>query len=179
MQDRLSAMHVDEWLKEDVFTFRWWLLIALILLTVVIWWFLLEKSRLKELLLFTALGIILSLGLNEYGEELVFWDYPTDVIAIFPPLSSINLLILPLSYSLAYQHFAKLRSYVKAVLVVTAVICFAVEPLFARMGLYRLLNWQYHFSYLLFIAVALTLRLVTKKVILITEKSNREKGDAL
>lgn len=178
IQKHLSAMHLDAWLKDDVFTFRWWLLLSLIIISLVLWWLMLDKSRLKELLLFTALGVILSLGLHEYGEELIFWDYPTDIIPFFPPLSSIDLLILPLSYSLAYQYWGKRRPYIKAVLIITAIVCFMIEPLLARIGLYQLLNWQYYYSYPLFLALALSLRYITMLLIRLTEKGRREKGGA-
>jgi hypothetical protein len=176
IQNHLTSIHVDEWLKSDVFKARWWFLLFLIIAAVVIWFISLDKSRLKEVCLFTALAFIIVLGLNEYGEELVLWDYPTDIIAIFPPLSSINLLILPLAYSLAYQHFRTTRSYMFAVLIITAVICFMIEPLLAWGDLFQLLRWHYSYNYPLFVAVALFLRYITQKVGRLTEKYRRQKG---
>lgn len=175
IQNHLTSLHVDEWLKNDVWTARWWLLLALLIVAIVIWFIALDRSRLKEVCLFTALAFIVVLGLNEYGEELILWDYPTDIIAIFPPLSSINLLVLPLAYSLAYQHFRTTRSYIVSVLIVTVVICFMLEPLFAWGDLYHLLRWHYAYSYPLFVAAAILLRYITQKAGRLTEKYRRQK----
>lgn len=175
-QQLLTSIHIDEWLKNDVLKLRWWVLLGLLLVSLVIWWILLDKSRLKELCLYTALGYILVLAINEYGEELILWDYPTDIIAIFPPLSSINLLLLPLIYSLAFQYFAARKRFIWAILSITALICFVIEPLFAWGKLYQLINWKYYFSYPLFVLTALLTRSLTLKIFKITEKSRNAAG---
>lgn len=170
-QQHLTSIHIDEWINNDVFKFRWWVLLGLLVISFVIWWILIDKARLKEVCLFTAMAYIVTLALNEYGEELILWDYPTDIIAIFPPLSSINLLILPLAYSLTYQRFKPTKHFIWATFIVTAIICFAMEPIFSWGGLYQLINWRYYFSYPLFVLVAIIIRLFTIKILKITEKS--------
>ncbi len=175
-QQQLTSIHIDEWLNNDVFKLRWWVLLGLLLASLIIWWILLDKSRLKETCLFTALGYIFALAINEYGEELILWDYPTDIIAIFPPLSSINLLLLPLIYSLIYQYFTQRKRFFWAVLIITAVICFVVEPLFSWGNLYQLINWKYYFSYPLFVLTALFTRALTVKIFKITERSSNALG---
>ncbi len=175
-QQHLTSIHVDEWINNDVFRLRWWILLGLLVASLIIWWLLLDKSRLKETCLYTALGYIFALAINEYGEELILWDYPTDIIAIFPPLSSINLLMLPLVYSLTYQYFTEKRRFVWAVLIVTAVMCFVLEPLFSWGNLYQLINWKYYFSYPLFILMALLVRALTVKIFIITGRSKNAAG---
>ncbi len=176
MQIRLTHDHIDQWLAEDFLHVRWWALIVLYIVCAVVWWKLLDKRRLKETLLFTALAYIAVLTINEYGQELILWDYPTDVIPIFPPLSSANLLLLPLIYSLAYQYFPSPRMYGSAVLVISAAFCFLVEPLFAWGGLFELLNWQYWMSFPLYIAMALLVRLLTSVLLKITARARSAGG---
>ena len=112
IQKQLTALHVNEWLKDDVLRLRWWLLIGLITAFLLIWWLLLDKRRTTEICLFVVLATIIVMGINEYGDELTLWDYQTDIIAIFPPLSSINLISLPLIYSIIYQHFKSSKSFI-------------------------------------------------------------------
>lgn len=172
-QQDLTSLHIDEWLNNDVFKPRWWILLALVVVSLIIWWMLLDKSRLKETCLFAALGFIFVLALNEYGEELILWDYPTDIIAIFPPLSSINLIMLPLVYSVVYQRFTLKKHYIWATLIITAVLCFVIEPVFSWGNLYQLINWQYYFNFPLFVLIAILLRALTLKIFKITEKSRQ------
>jgi hypothetical protein len=171
----LTSDHIDNWLKNDLFHSGWWVLIALIVVSLAVWFVLLDKKRLRETLLFAALMAIIGLAINEYGEELILWDYPVDVIPIFPPLSSLNLLLLPLAYSLAYQYSKTAWRFLWATIAVTAVLCFAVEPLLSLGNLYQLLNWQYWWGFPFYAAAALLVRKVTVKIFKI-EKRAEEVG---
>lgn len=171
----LTSDHIDNWLKNDLFKPAWWTLAALLIIILVIWLVLLDKKRLRETLLFAAFVTIISLGINEYGDELILWDYPVDLIAIFPPLTSLNLLLLPLTYSLAYQYSRSSWRFFWTIFAITAVICFVAEPLLALGNLYQLLNWQYWWSFPFYIAAALLVKKITVKVFKI-EKHAQERG---
>ena len=170
IQKHLTSIHIDNWLKQDVFLLRWWLLLGLIFVALLLWWKLLHKSKLNEIFLFTVLATILALGLVEYGEELTLWDYPTDIIPIFPPLTSINLISLPLIYSLIYQYFRTKKSFLWATLIITAVICFILEPILVWGDFYQLLHWHYFFSFPIYVLIALFTRTFVIKICKITEK---------
>lgn len=164
IQKQLTEMHIKEWLQSDVFRTRWWILIAAIIVIWIIWWIKLDKSRFMEIGLFVVLSIILFMGVHEYGEELTLWDYPTDIIPVFPPLSSINLVCLPLIYSLVYQHFSQKKGFLLADLVTSAAICFIFEPLLAWAKFYQLLHWNYFFNFLIYIMITLFVRTVVVKI---------------
>lgn len=174
IQRHLTALHIDEWLKEDLFHFRWWLLIFLIIVIFIVWWIMLDKSRLLEICLYAALATILFMGVQEYGEELTLWEDLNDVIPIFPPLSSINLICLPLIFSLVYQHYKKRDSFILAAIIASAAICFIIEPLLTLGGYYVLLKWQYYYSFPLYAAVAIGVRLIVIKIFAVTRESKRE-----
>jgi len=155
IQEYLTSIHIDDWIKQDLFNFRWCLLLSLIIVALLIWWKLLDKARLPEIFLYVVLITIIVLGIVEYGDELVLWDYPTDIIPIFPPLTSINLVILPLIYSLTYQYFKTRKSFIWATLIITSIICFIIEPIFVWLSLYELVHWKYYFSRILSISLTL------------------------
>lgn len=173
-QADLTRAQIDDWLKNDVFHLGWWILIALLISAIIVWVILLDKSRLKETILFAALCMIIVLGFDEYGDELILWDYPLDIIPIFRTVTSLNLLLLPMVYSLMYQYF-KGRNFVLAALVSTAVICFVVEPLLALGNLYKLLNWQYWWSVPFYFVSALFVRKVVVKAFRISERNLGER----
>jgi hypothetical protein len=70
LQKRLTDMRIEEWLAEDVFKIKWWFLLALFAVSVYIWWRMVDKTRLQEICLYGAIVTIMTLGLDEYGEEL-------------------------------------------------------------------------------------------------------------
>jgi hypothetical protein len=173
IQRQLTNMHVKEWLQEDVFHFRWWLLIALMIIFLLIWWMMLDKSRIHEICLFSALAVIFVMGINEYGEELTLWDYHVDLIPIFPPLSSINLVSLPLIFSLVYQHFKKKKSFILAAIITSAVICFVFEPILSWGGFFQLLHWKYYFSLPIYAVMAISVRAIVFKINAVTGKNSK------
>jgi hypothetical protein len=176
IQRQLTAIHINEWLRDDVFKFRWWLLLVLLAVFFASWWRIADKKRLPEIVLYVALATIVIMAKNEYGEELVLWDYPTDIIPIFPPLTSLNLISLPLIYSLVYQHFRTSKSFIGATFLITAVLCFGLEPLMAWGRLYELVNWRYYLNYPLYVAMAIGIRAAVLKICTITAKSVNPKS---
>ncbi len=165
VQRLLTSLHIEEWLRDDVFHFKWWLLLGLIAGVLLIWWIGLDKSKANETSLFAVLTTILALGVFEWGEELVWWDFPTDIIPIFLPLSSLNLISIPLIYSLIYQRFKTWPSFLWAAAGTTAFICFVFEPVLARAGFYQLIKWKYYYSFPLYLAMAISIKAVVDKII--------------
>jgi len=165
IQKYLTSLHLERWLRDDVFQLKWWVLLCLILAVLFVWWNRLDKSRLPETCLYAALTAIMAMGIFEWGEELTLWDFPIDIIALFPPLSSINLISLPLIYSLTYQHFRTWKSFIPASVIITAVICFIIEPILAQAGLYQLLKWKYYYSFPVYLVTAICIKAAVNKII--------------
>lgn len=178
MQAKLSRIHVDEWLNEDLFHPGWWILIGLLILSTIVWYLLIDKKRTGSVCLFTAVGAIISLGIFEYGDELILWEYPVDVIPIFPPMTSLNLFILPLSLSILFQHCKSWKSYLAASLAASAILSLAVEPLLSLTGLYELVNWNYLLNLPLYFITAVATKSITVLIERITGNAARFPGQA-
>lgn len=157
LQKMLTTAHFDKWMQ-DIVHINWWILCSLSVLSVVLWWKLLNKARLPEVLLYTVITLIIMMGLDECGEELIFWVYPVYLFPIFPVISASNLLFVTLSLSLTYQYFSTWKGFGIAVIGVAGFLSFILEPAFAEIDLYRLLNWNYSYNFLLYIAVAVIVR---------------------
>ena len=106
LQWELTASRFEEWLKNELFHFKWWILLCVFILSVVIWWKCIDKSRLSELVLCAGIVCIFVLVLDELGEELALWEYPVKIFPLFPPISAIDLASLPLS---VFRYLEKLR----------------------------------------------------------------------
>ena len=91
IQQWITAVRIEQWLQEDIFQIRWWILISFFVFSVIVWWKLVDKTRLPEIMLFAGITMIASLILDEFGEELTMWDYPTDIFPLFPPLTDVNI----------------------------------------------------------------------------------------
>jgi hypothetical protein len=170
IQKYLTSLHIDDWVKKDVFTIRWWIMLGLLFIALLVWLKLLHKATLHEICLYTVIAFIFVLGIDEYGDELTLWDYPIDVNPIFRPLTSLNLMILPLIYSLVYQYFRTRKSFALATIIITSIICFIIEPLLALGGFYQLLHWKYYFNFPIYVGMAILVKALVIKINSITEK---------
>lgn len=173
IQKMLTSAHMEKWLQQDVFHFKWWFLLGLFTLTILLWWRLLNKTRIPEVLLYTVLTTIVMMSIDECGEELILWVYPIYLFPVFPVITAINLLFVPLALSLTYQYFPTWKSFSSAAIIIAGLLSFIFEPALAWADFYRLLNWSYGYSFLLYIAVALIIRGAVVLIYSIAENAQR------
>lgn len=172
LQQMLTTAHVAKWMQ-DIVHMNWWILCSLSVLFTVLWWKLLNKARLPEVLLYTVLTLIIMMGLDECGDELTLWVYPVYLFPVFPVLSASNLLFVTFSLSLTYQYFPTWKSFGIALIGVAGFLSFILEPAFAEIDLYRLLNWSYGYNFLLYIVVALLVRGIVLFLFSVAEKHSK------
>jgi hypothetical protein len=170
VQWELTSIRFEEWIKNEVFQFKWWLLLVIFLLSVFAWWKTVDKSRLNELIVYAAIVSIMILVLDELGEELTLWDYPIAIVPLFPPIAAIDLASLPFVYSLIYQHFKKWKSFTIASIVMSVVSCFVLEPLFVLSGIYQMITWKSYYGLPLYFAIAMLAKAALTKIYSIEAK---------
>ncbi|WP_371381184.1 CBO0543 family protein [Sporomusa aerivorans] len=171
LQRLLTTLRVEQWLQDEVFHFKWWLMLGLFVFSIFTWCKLVDKIRLPEIMLHSGLTTIITLVLDEFGEELVLWDYPIDVIPIFPPLTAVDLASLPVIYSLIYQYCPTWKSFLYATILMAAVFCFVLEPILVWGGFYQLLKWKYYYGFPVYIIMALFIRWLVIKIYTIAEQA--------
>jgi hypothetical protein len=176
LQKLLTYLRINEWLQEDLFHFRWFFLIGVFAFSALFWCKLVDKSRLPEVTLHAGLTAIITLILDEMGEELTLWEYPADIIAIFPPLSAVDLASLPMIYSLIYQYCKTWKTFLWATLLMATVFCFILEPLLVWSDFYLLLKWKYYYGFPIYITMAIFIRWMVLKIYTIARKSKEKKG---
>lgn len=164
VQEQLSFVRIEDWFDKILFHGKWWLLLGMFLFSVFVWCKTVDKSRLREITLYVAFVIIWTLVLDEIGEELTLWDYPYDLLPLFPPLSAIDIACLPLVYSLIYQYFRKWRSFVTATVVMSSVFCFIMEPLFVWIGIYQMLEWRSYYGLPIYILIAVASKFAVVRI---------------
>lgn len=174
IQQLLTSTHLDKWLQDDLFQFQWWGLLGLYILIIAVWWKMLNKQRLPEIILYTVLTIIMTMGIDEYGIELTLWAYPACLFPIFPVITALNLVALPLCFSIVYQHFSSWKSFFLASTVIAGMLAFVLEPLLVWANLYQLIKWHYYYSFLVFITVALFIRWLVVIILAIADRAQRQ-----
>lgn len=168
LQWQLSLTRIERWVNNDVFRFNWWLLLAMFLFSVTVWWKTVKKPRLREISMYVLFIIILTLVLDEIGEEFTLWDYPYDLFPLFPPLSAIDLACLPFIYSLIYQRFGTWKSFIIATVIMSGIFCFILEPIFVRIGIYQMLTWKSYYGFPIYALMGIVSKAAVKRVCMIS-----------
>jgi len=168
---KLLTHRIAFWLQEDVFHFRWWFLLGFFAIFIFAWCKLVDKKRLPEIMLYAGLTTIITLVLDEFGEELILWDYPIDIIPVFPPFTAVDLASLPIIYSLIYQYCKTWKFFLQATVAMATVFCFVLEPALVWGGFYQILNWKYYYGFPIYITLALFVRWMVIKIYAIAEKA--------
>ncbi|NJD03181.1 MAG: hypothetical protein FIA99_11465 [Ruminiclostridium sp.] len=171
VQWQLTVSRFDEWMRNDVFHLQWWFLLVLFIISAYFWWKTLDKSRLNEIVLYTSIITIITLILDELGEELTLWDYPYDLFPLFPPLTAIDLASLPMVYSLIYQYFGTWKKFITATIIMAAIFCFILEPLFVLGGIYQMLKWKSYFGFPIYIFMAIGTKVLVNIIYSVSSKS--------
>lgn len=168
-------LKMEDWLSNDLFSINWWFLLVFILVFLFIGWRLVDRTRLMEILLVGCMAAIIGDFLDVAGSSFVLWSYPIMFIPVMPPMVPVNLVYLPVMYMLMYQYFTGWKSYIAASIVLAAFNSFVCEPITVWLKLYKLNNWEYIYSFPIYIAMAVFIKWVMLKI-KISESRNREKG---
>ena len=168
----LTQGRIENWLGEELGSWRWWTLVILLIAPWFAWFKLANKRQFNELTLFGLIVMVLTITLDELGFELSFWNYPVDVIPILPRLSSVDYTVVPIVYMLIHQYFSTLKRFFWALVIVSTVFSFLVEPIIVYFGFYVLIKWLYWYSFIIYIIMGLFARWVALIIVDVTQKAN-------
>lgn len=160
----LTYARIDKWLDTELNTFGWWFLIALAVISLVVWWKLVDKRRLLELTFYGFMIMTIDIWFDEVGYELGLWYYPTDIIPVFPPSTSIDYIALPVVYALGYQYCNSWKSYIIVILLMAGVFSFVMEPLLVKFGFYVLVKWKYYYGFPIYILIGVVMKIIVGKI---------------
>ena len=164
-QDELLALHMklrdlelERWLHEDLFSWRWWLMFAVTFFYYTVWWKTVRKDNLVSILLLGSLVTVMSIILDIVGLEMFWWSYPHKLFPLMPPFLVFDTTHLPINFMWIYQCSKTWKQYLLRITLLSAALAFLIEPFLVWLGVYRLDNWHYLFSFPIYILVAVFAR---------------------
>lgn len=164
-QHQLTQARISDWVNREVFSFQWWLLLAVLIIPWFIWWKYVDKKRLLEISLFGAIISIFAFCLDSTLTELVLWGYQYKIFPVWPILMSVDFSIIPVSFMFVYQYFRETKKFIIAMAVVAAAFAFIAEPLLTWIGIYKIYQWKYIYSFPIYIAMGIFVRWLMQRLI--------------
>lgn len=140
LRQQLSETVWDYWVRDNLFSWQWWLHVITLIVVYTIWWKLVDKKRLREVVIFGLLIMIMSSILDIIGVDFMLWGYPNMIFPLAPPIVFDNYATLPPVFSLVYQYSRNWRSFIIATIVMAGAFAFIVEPALVWAKIYDLHN---------------------------------------
>ena len=164
LEYKIDKMKNEYWLHHDLFTFQWWLLLTIFILPWILWWRYVDKNRLKEIVLFGSLLMLLVGLMDDIGVTAHFWSYPHKLVQIVPRLVSIDYGILIVAHMSIYQFFGKWKSFIIVNLIMASIFTFIFEPLTVWLDIYKLDHWKYIYSLPIYVAKAVFVKWLIQRI---------------
>ncbi|SPF41251.1 conserved membrane hypothetical protein [Candidatus Desulfosporosinus infrequens] len=146
----LANQSYQHWVSQELFSFGWFLTIIVLAVVYTIWLKLVDKSKLRDLLL---LGSLCAVGF--LITDIVFLSFFGTVefkIRLFPfdpPIFLVSVTKAPIVYMLVQQYTSSWKGYLLWASIGAAVLAFVLLPIYSLLGILQLHNWNYFYQFLL------------------------------
>ncbi|MEQ8202064.1 MAG: CBO0543 family protein [Syntrophomonadaceae bacterium] len=160
MQETLHALRLQNWLGQDLWSWQWWLLLAALIIPWLIWFRLADRRRIFELLSYGFMAALVTGLVDSAATGMAWVSYPYKLIPAVPCLIPVTFGFVPVSYMLLYQYSHNWKTFLVNSTLFYGAAAFLLEPLARYLGLYELLRWNYLYSFLVYMVIAVVLRAI-------------------
>ncbi|MDG5786311.1 hypothetical protein QA612_02330 [Evansella sp. AB-P1] len=174
VHQKLVELRLEYWINDNLFTFQWWLLLFLLIGPWIIWWKVVHKERISEVLLYGSILMVLVIILDDIGVELHLWSYPYQLFSLLPRLISIDQGIIIVLHMVLYQYFTKWKSFIISNTVMALIFAFICEPITVWLNVYQIDNWEYIYSFPIYIVKAILIKWLVDEIILKKQYENKK-----
>jgi hypothetical protein len=164
------------WKTQVLFSARWWGLLAVIACIYAIWWMLTDKRRLSEILLLGSFVAVGRIVMDIIGTNMVLWSYIIREVPFYPSPFLHDFTITPLALMIVHQYSPSWKQFMLWTTVTIGIISFVFFPVLGYLGYLKLVNWNYFYSFILIIFIAVLSRAVLLWVLRM-ERRQRENAD--
>lgn len=127
-------------------SYQWWLLLGLAIVPWILWFILVDKQRLRSIVLTGFFSALITITFDGIGGSLAMWAYPYQLVYFSPWLLPVDLCAVPVSIMIFYQYCRTWKSYLVVVILLALFTAFIGEPLFDRMHIAVVIHWKYIYS---------------------------------
>ncbi|HEX6923032.1 MAG TPA: CBO0543 family protein [Bacillales bacterium] len=158
LQQKLADLRKEYFFEENLFTGQWWLLVGMNILLWIVWIILLDRTRLKSILLVGLFSMAFALVLDDMGLSMGAWNYPYKIAFFTTRLNPVDMVILPVAFMLIYQYCRRWIPYTIVTILFALFASFVAEPLFVKLDLYVLIHWKYVYSAPIYAAIGIIVK---------------------
>lgn len=149
----VSDIKKQFFLEQVIGSYQWWLLLFLAIVPWIIWLALVNKQRLRSIVLTGFSAAMLTTTFDEIGVSLALWAYPYQLVYFTSWLIPVNFSVVPISFMIFYQYCRTWKSYIIILILFSLFAALIAEPIFDRMHIAVVIRWKYIYSPPFYIAI--------------------------
>lgn len=177
LKKELHELFMKHYAEQELFSVNWWIAVALLVIPLIVWWRMVDRKRLREIMIFGFGCNVIAGFLDVFLSDYMLWEYPVRVIPQISLFIPVDYVIVPVVGMYLYQKFPKWGPFLLASTLTSAVMSFACEPLAVAIHIYRLISWEYIYSFPIYIAIYAAMKLFTHRMVRLEEAARKkEKG---
>ncbi len=142
------------WLKDVLFTWRWWVEVFLSIAPWVLWFKYRKKGSGSRLLYAGLFAMLIASWFDVLGLLFGIWSYYYPVVPFSPAFAPWDFSLLPVITMFFLQYKPQISAWLKA-LIYGGIASFMVQPLFVWMGYYNPKDWHHYYSFPIFMIIYL------------------------
>jgi len=158
LHEKYAHLQTDYFMEHALFSWQWWFLIFITVALWIIWAFVVDKQRIKSILITGLFASTITLVLDDIGISMSLWIYPYHLHPFSSQFYPVDIAIIPITYMLLYQYFRKWKHYLAAVTLLILFGLFVAEPFFIKTNLYIPLHWKPLYSSPVYLLVGVFLK---------------------
>lgn len=160
LQQKLFSLRLQNYLAQDLWSLQWWLLLAALIIPWLIWFRLADRRRIFEMLSLGLMATTLTTIIDASGANSVLFVYPYELVPTVNWLIPITLGFVPVVFMLLHQYSPNWKTFMVNSTLVFAATAFLGEPLAKYLGMNVMVQWNYFYSFLVYMGTAVLLRAI-------------------
>lgn len=175
---RLEYWHESykHWISQELFSFPWFFNIAFLAILYIVWVKIVDKKRLRELLLFGALLAVASVLIDTIAVTIGLWEYNISLFPISPAPFPFDFTVIPISFMFVSQYTSTWRTYLIGALFAAGVFSFVLEPVYVLLGIKIFHKFNYFYMFVLVFVVTIAIKAIFNWIVSIELKILGHKG---
>ena len=166
------------WLGEELFSSGWLVVIGTMAVSYAILLLLIDKSRIREIILYGAL-LAVSFGfIDVVGTNTGLWAYKTHFLPFNPSLFPFTYTVHPIAHLLVYQYTYSWQSFTIWNTIATAFFAFIAHPFYVWTNVLWLGKWNYVYSFIVGLVDTFFIRAIVIWLANIEQKHSTQKSRA-
>ena len=150
----------QRWRTQELFSLPWIFNIVVLITFYVIWIKLVDKRKLRELLLFGSLVAVSTNFIDIVAVTTGLWEYKVRLVPISPTPFPFDYTVIPILYMLVLQYTSSWRNYLIGSLLASAFFSFVISPIYALLGMKEYHNFSYFYMFILVFVVTTIIKVV-------------------